>query len=313
MNIISQKITLDFSQSDSYKTLHVKQYDKASRNIIISLTNNGIPVPLSSSDTAKLYASTNGVATATGTTCTIDVIDNTITVPITENLTELSGVERCEVEITRTASNNSLIHTANFNLLVGACAVNADTPGYLPSTSILEQIAQLRNDLDALTEQVDDINVSITDITDNISTIQGNVSTLTGRVDTLEVDLAALTSRVARLEYAVAYLTNIPWALSETMNPEYEHRIITAAAKSLPKQGAYQYYDLIEPGFDYTVDGLVLYHDGGYGYILPDRYTLSEISGGVRILFNGTGGSVSVQGELSCHLFIKPREEESSE
>ena len=307
MNTVTAYLDLDFCESESMRAVHVKQGDSGGlRQIRLSLYSNRQRVTFAETDTAQLYASINSIATVTGDECTIMANDDII-VPITEDMTKIAGVEHCELRIT-TASGKR-IHTARFDLIVGAAVINGDTPGYLPSTSVLDQIAQLREDLDALTEQVNDIGDSINEINDNISTIQSDVETLSVRVDTIEDNLAALTSRVAWLEYAVAYLTNIPWALPATVDPEYDHRIITAAAKSLPKQGGYQYYDLTESGFDYTVDGLVLYHDGGYGYILPDRYTLSEISGGVRILFNGTEGSVSVQGELTCHLFIKPREE----
>ena len=94
MNVIIADLALDFSESESRKVVHVKQGDsEGSRMIRIRLYNNGEPVTLTSSDKAELYASTGGIATATGEEC--DIENSKIFVFVDTNLTQIAGREHC--------------------------------------------------------------------------------------------------------------------------------------------------------------------------------------------------------------------------
>lgn len=144
MNVIIADLALDFCESESRKSVFVKQGDsEGSRLVRIRLFNNGVPVALSASDTAELYASINGVATATGEEC--DIENNKILVFLDSNVTAIAGREHCEVRISTpvTGETRRHIYTARFDLVVGAAAVTDDTPEYIASATIFDRLDAL--------------------------------------------------------------------------------------------------------------------------------------------------------------------------
>lgn len=149
MNVIIADLNLDFCENESRKCVFVKQGDsEGSRLVRIRLFNNGVPVTLSSSDTAEFFAGINGVATATGEEC--DIENSKILVFLGSNVTAIAGREHCEVRISTpvTSTTRRHIYTARFDLIVGAAAVTDDTPEYIASATIFDR-------LDALEQAVD--------------------------------------------------------------------------------------------------------------------------------------------------------------
>ena len=155
MNIIYTDFSLDFTINRSLYSIPIKQNDTGARVLRISLTHNGTPVALSSGsgDSALLYASIGSVATAIGTLLTI--IDNKIIIPITSELSAISGIEHCEVRVYNT---HGCIHTARFNLDVGKASADSSMPSVIATADIVEAVdefpetlaAYIKNSADAM-------------------------------------------------------------------------------------------------------------------------------------------------------------------
>lgn len=119
MNLITTQVDLDFIFNDSRKAIPIVQGDDGGRQLAVNLYNNGTYVDVSAlTDTVTLSAEVNGVRTVLRKELDISTVTGLgtrIVIPITADLSRLSGVEHC---VLRISSSNGIVHAAAFDLLV---------------------------------------------------------------------------------------------------------------------------------------------------------------------------------------------------
>lgn len=224
MQQIETNIDLDFQQNNSGKALCIQQGDAAGGRVIrVTLYDNGRLVELTGSDTAKLYASTNGIITATDVSLVVDSTHNRISIPITSELSSIAGEEKCVIRVT---SSSGIVHAARFSLLVGPSPVNEDMP-FTDTTTIAQRFDQvdqridgveanvttinntvtglgiavnrLRSDMDMVDDRFDGIEDDITDAQTSISTLNSRLTRAESDIDALEDDVSGLQSTTSTL------------------------------------------------------------------------------------------------------------------
>ena len=119
MDVIYTYLDLDFSENYSTKSVPIVQGDDGGRIIVINLYNRGDPVSVNAeNDTITISAEVDGTRTVTRKSVNIETVEGTGTravIPITSDLSRLSGVEHC---VLRISSSNGIVHAAAFDLLV---------------------------------------------------------------------------------------------------------------------------------------------------------------------------------------------------
>ena len=119
MDVIYTYLDLDFSENYSTKSVPIVQGDDGGRIIVINLYNRGDPVSVNAeNDTITISAEVDGTRTVTRKSVNIETVEGTGTravIPVTADLSRLSGVEHC---VLRISSSNGIVHAAAFDLLV---------------------------------------------------------------------------------------------------------------------------------------------------------------------------------------------------
>lgn len=119
MNLITTQIDLDFAFNDSQKAIPIVQGDDGGRVLIVNLYNNGTYVDVDpETDTITLSAEVDGIRTVLRKEINIENatgVGTRAVIPITSDLSRLSGVEHC---VLRISSSNGIVHAAAFDLLV---------------------------------------------------------------------------------------------------------------------------------------------------------------------------------------------------
>lgn len=153
MNTIIHEIALDFTDNISRRTINVKQGDDGGRLVRVYLKSNGVDVPVSTAngDTASLYASIHGMITALGAPAIINDTTHTVDIPISSTLSAAPGREHCEL---RLKTGTGYVHTARFDLLVGAASASADMPEVVKTADILDLLDEAESKVLMLTARV---------------------------------------------------------------------------------------------------------------------------------------------------------------
>lgn len=119
MNLITTQVDLDFIFNDSRKAIPIVQGDDGGRVLIVNLYNNGTYVEVDSeTDTITLSAEVDGIRTVLRKEINIENatgVGTRAVIPITSDLSRLSGVEHC---VLRISSSNGIVHAAAFDLIV---------------------------------------------------------------------------------------------------------------------------------------------------------------------------------------------------
>ena len=110
-----QKITLDFCRKN-IQSVSVKQYDKNTRYLIVTCTENGKLVKLDKSSMTCRVKVLTPDDRASLDTCTI-LDDGTVKVPLTENVLFSSGVANAELMIT-SSDESKRIGTMKFRVII---------------------------------------------------------------------------------------------------------------------------------------------------------------------------------------------------
>lgn len=119
MDIKPQKITLDINSDTCLQLLVVKQWDKGSRYIEITLTADGTKLELSKISSSVIFsASLNGVLVQNDT-FTADNNTNTVTVKLSDNALSASGRLECEITAIK---DNDKVTSATFYVKVAESA-----------------------------------------------------------------------------------------------------------------------------------------------------------------------------------------------
>ena len=121
-----QKITLDINQNDCFQTLEMKQGDKLSRFIDVTLTASGEFVnlsELSEGKNVKILASMNGELRQ-NSDAKINA-DGTVTVEMSDNALGEAGILDCEIRVTDV--ENGILSSALFLIRVGRSAAGKNS------------------------------------------------------------------------------------------------------------------------------------------------------------------------------------------
>jgi len=121
-----QKITLDINQNDCFQTLEMKQGDKLSRFIDVTLTASGEFVnlsELSEGKNVKILASMNGELRQ-NSDAKINA-DGTVTVEMSDNALGEAGILDCEIRVTDI--ENGILSSALFLIRVGRSAAGKNS------------------------------------------------------------------------------------------------------------------------------------------------------------------------------------------
>lgn len=140
MDRIHTTVKLDFAENNSRRTVFAQQGDNNGRAVKIELYSNGERVTLFQSDTVTINASCNGVIVAEGVAC--QVIDNVVYVLLTNTLTALPGIAHC---VLRVDGAQGRVHTARFDINIGADPASGATPAVLPTASIVDRVEELED------------------------------------------------------------------------------------------------------------------------------------------------------------------------
>ena len=183
--MISQKITLDFCSND-YKTIRVKQYDKDSRNLIITCTNNGNVYKLNSSVhqcNVKMLTPDNR---ALYKTATINE-DGDILVVFDEDMVHVGGTGKLDFHI----FNQSTKQTVS-TMILTAIIINSVYP---------DDVVIASNEFSALTEVLLNIDDSVKSVDENIDRMEKLEQEVTVAENTRK---ANETERQAKFEESVS-------------------------------------------------------------------------------------------------------------
>lgn len=137
MDTIYQDLTLDFMDNRSLRTVKLKQNENGARKIRAALTFNGVPIMLAGSESVTYSASVEGVSVAAETACTIS--NNNIIIPVSSQLTVLSGKGYCDVKI---SFNGNAIYTATFLLDIERAVVSSSTPEIVPTSDFIAELKE---------------------------------------------------------------------------------------------------------------------------------------------------------------------------
>lgn len=160
MDIIYTDLELDFTQNRSLKSVKVKQFDNGGKAIRLYLYNNGQAVTLNAtSDSVVINASVNKAVTAYDQPCSFYNVSGgvakAIEIPITENLTSLSGVEECEIKITDSTGDTA--YTATFEILVEKSTATSESEFVLKTIELAKVLADLDERVTSNTENIEDL------------------------------------------------------------------------------------------------------------------------------------------------------------
>ena len=118
--ITKHEISLDLARNN-YVAIRLKQYDKNSRKIVITITHNGAEYKLDNTIKAFLQVKKSD-GTATADDCIVDVANNKVIATVREQMSAASGVCYADLSLYNTAKKQTL-GTMKFNLVFDSSAV----------------------------------------------------------------------------------------------------------------------------------------------------------------------------------------------
>ena len=156
LNNITKHIILDVSTSKHVVVL-VKQYDINVREIIVRITDNGKPYPISPTVKPRIKCKKDD-GTIVFNDCTV-LGDGNIKIDITDQMTVCSGTHECEVALFE-GNSDKVLHTMDFILNVKSAVFSDDevtsSNEFLALENALLTVEKI--DLKRITEsQIDDL------------------------------------------------------------------------------------------------------------------------------------------------------------
>ena len=165
----TQKVTLDF-YNNNYKTVTVKQYDKDSRSVNITCTNNGAIYPLDLSKhecNVKMYTPDNRAIYNT-----IDInSDGTVTITFTDNMVHANGTGKLEIQVIE-KSTKKILSSMILAVIIVGCVYDDDTVIASDEFSALNK-AMLSID-DSVQKANESLNIS-TRVIDEVTEFENNI------------------------------------------------------------------------------------------------------------------------------------------
>lgn len=227
MEHIFVHIKLDFCAGDSLQTVYAHQGDRDTGKVIAAeLYNNGRRVTLDSeTDTITLFAAVGNTATAIGRSCYIS--NNCAMITITQELSALAGTQHCFI---RVESENGVVHTASFDILVSADPT-AGKPEVIATADIATRLTAAENDITVL-EAADTI-AEQTIANMNKLTIPGAIHSAFPEIANRYASF--VVSETATLSQSSPYVD----IAASTFDYAVDGVIVTTNSKILPPAGRY--------------------------------------------------------------------------
>jgi len=178
----TQKITLDFCQND-YKTVTVKQYDKDSRNLIITCTDNGAFYKLNSSTLQCNVKMNTPDDRAIYDTATIKE-DGTVLVTFSESMVYASGTGKLEIQFLDSSTQRSISTMILTVIIVGSVYPDDKIIASDEFSALTDALLKIESDVNAADEAIERINEYVNKIRSRAKKIDVEIkkySTLIGK------------------------------------------------------------------------------------------------------------------------------------
>ena len=169
METIKQTVTLDLAVKTSPPIVHAKQGDKASREVICMLANQGVPYTPEEGVTANVaLRKPDGMvvlnpATIEGTTAKFT---------LTQQMLIKSGAATCEIQL---INADQLLSTAVLIVMIepSACDMDAieSSPEYQTFVEALQRVIEMEGRIDTVIDRVNEAMEKIPDIQESIDTM----------------------------------------------------------------------------------------------------------------------------------------------
>jgi len=188
----TQKITLDFCQND-YKTVTVKQYDKDSRNLIITCTDNGAFYKLNSSTLQCNVKMNTPDDRAIYDTATIKE-DGTVLVTFSESMVYASGTGKLEIQFLDSSTQRSISTMILTVIIVGSVYPDDKIIASDEFSALTDALLKIESDVNAADEAIERIN----ELEESVTTAEA------GRVVAEEFRVLAESNRASAENVRVA-------------------------------------------------------------------------------------------------------------
>lgn len=152
----TQKITLDFCQND-YKTVTVKQYDKDSRNLIITCTDNGSFYKLDSSTLQCNVKMITPDDRAIYDTATINE-NGTVLVTFSESMVYASGTGKLEIQFLDLSTKKSISTMILTVIIVGSVYSDDKIIASDEFNALIDTLVEVENSVNATNEAIERMN-----------------------------------------------------------------------------------------------------------------------------------------------------------
>lgn len=120
---VDKNVTVDLSHVQPHRKITIHENDVNSVYIVISVVNNGSSVSLSGL-TIKYDAVINDFLAEQDASGSVDTTNNTIRIPVTTNMTAMSGILRIDIRI---ISGTEVLHTQTITAIVEKSVVDGST------------------------------------------------------------------------------------------------------------------------------------------------------------------------------------------
>ena len=181
----TQKITLDFCQND-YKTVTVKQYDKDSRNLIITCTDNGAFYKLDSSTLQCNVKMNTPDDRAIYDTATINE-DGTVLVTFSESMVYANGTGKLEIQFIDSSTQKSISTMILTVIIVGSVYPDDKIIASDEFNALTDALLRIESDVNDANEAIERIN----ELEESVTTAEAS------RVVTEESRVLAESKRVS--------------------------------------------------------------------------------------------------------------------
>lgn len=190
----NNNIMLELNSNKSDSILYAHQGDKDSRFITATITCNGEEVELTDI-TATADAVVDDIIVAQDVSCEISSEENTILIPLTENMLSLSGILQIDVKLSDT--NGAIVTAQTFFVNITKSVINSESkvkPEGTPIGKIITEIENARGEYKDLSEMLNNSYCSKTDLQAVSAELDKKISNTPGAVTTEIIASGAVTT-----------------------------------------------------------------------------------------------------------------------
>ena len=184
---VDKNITVDLARIQPHRVVKIHEGDVNSVFIVLTVTNLGASVSLTGL-TIKYDAVINDYLAEQDASGTVDTTNNTIRIPVTSNMTAMSGTLRVDV---RMINNAEVLYTQTITMLVEKSVVEGSTYIDFSHTSIVQRLDAIEARFPVATEDIADhavtgAKISVDDVYDALGideAIDEAIPDISGKMD----------------------------------------------------------------------------------------------------------------------------------